>query len=66
VESAKQEVQKILDELPDGASLEEIQYRIYVRQKIRQGLEDIEAGRVLTQDEVEKRMSRWIAVARVA
>ncbi len=58
--NAKEEVRRILDSLPDTASLEEIQYRIYVQQKVARGLEDIEKGRVLKGSEVEKRMSKWL------
>ncbi len=61
METAKQEVQKILDQLPEDATLEEVQYHIYVRQKVEQGLKDLEDGRVLTQAQVEQRLSRWIA-----
>lgn len=57
---AKDDVRKILDNLPDDVSLEEIQYHIYVRQKIAKGLEDIEEGRVIDQDEVERRMAKWL------
>lgn len=53
--SAKEEVRKILDQIPDEASFEVIQYHIYVRQKIERGLKDVEEGRVLTQGEVERR-----------
>jgi predicted transcriptional regulator len=56
----KQAVQTLLDQLPDDASFEDIQYHIYVRQKIERGLEDIDAGRVVSQDEVERRMSKWM------
>jgi predicted transcriptional regulator len=58
--TAKEEVKKILERLPDEASLEDIQYHIYVRQKIARGLDDIEAGRVLSQEDVEERMSKWL------
>lgn len=57
--TAKQEAQKILDALPDDASLEQIQYHLYVVQRIEAGLRDAEAGRILTQDEVERRMAAW-------
>ena len=60
MKSAKKEVRKILDQIPDDASLEDIQYHIYVCQKIERGLQDIDDGRVLSQKQVEKRMSRWI------
>ncbi len=60
MKTAKKEVRKILDQIPDDASLEEIQYHIYVCQKIERGLQDIDDGRVLSREQVEKRMSRWI------
>jgi predicted transcriptional regulator len=59
METAKEEVRRILDSLPDDATLEDIQYRIYVRQAIAVGLRDIDQGRVVSQEEVERRMSRW-------
>jgi len=58
--TAKEEVRKMLDRLPDDSSLEDIQYHIYVREKIEHGLQDVEAGRLLTHDEVERRMSKWL------
>jgi predicted transcriptional regulator len=58
--TAKEEVRKILDKIPDDASLEDIQYHIYVREKIERGFNDIKEGRVLSQEEVEQRMSKWI------
>ncbi|HEX7191346.1 MAG TPA: hypothetical protein VF381_07220 [Thermoanaerobaculia bacterium] len=60
METAKEQVQQILEELPENASLEDIQYHIYVHQKIQQGLDDVEAGRVVPQEEVEKRLSKWL------
>jgi len=58
--TAKEEVRKMLDRLPDNSSLEDIQYHIYVREKVEHGRQDVEAGRVLTQEEVERRMSKWL------
>jgi predicted transcriptional regulator len=57
--TAKDQVRKLLDTIPDNASFEDIQYHIYVRQKIAAGLADVEAGRVMTQDEAERRMAEW-------
>jgi predicted transcriptional regulator len=58
--TAKEEVRRILDKIPDTASLEDIQYHIYVCQKIERGLKDVEEGRLLSQEEVERRMSKWL------
>ncbi|MBM4311601.1 MAG: hypothetical protein FJ119_11750 [Deltaproteobacteria bacterium] len=58
--TAKEEVKKILDHLPDDVGYEDIQYHIYVREKIERGLADVQHGNVISQEEVEKRMSRWL------
>jgi hypothetical protein len=58
--AAKEEVRHILEILPDDASLEDIQYHIYVRQKIEHGLEDEAAGRTLSEEEFDQRMARWL------
>ena len=58
--TAKEEVRKMLDQLPDDASFEDIQYHIYVREKIERGLKDIQEGRMLNQEDVEQRMSKWL------
>jgi hypothetical protein len=43
----------LLDDLSDDVSLEDIQYRITVRSRIERGLSDVEAGRVVVQDEAK-------------
>ena len=58
MEAAKLEVTRLLNQLPDDCSLEDIQYHLYVLQKISHGLKDAEEGRVYSQEEVEKRMAR--------
>jgi predicted transcriptional regulator len=57
---AKEEVRRILNQLPDDSTLEDIQYHIYVRQKIDRGLKDIEAGSIMSVNEFEKKMIKWL------
>ena len=45
--TAKDEVRALLEKLPDDASLNDIQYHIYVRQKIERGLEAIQKGNII-------------------
>ncbi|MCE3242741.1 MAG: hypothetical protein K0Q83_3248 [Deltaproteobacteria bacterium] len=59
MDTAKEEVRRILESLPDDATLEDIEYRFYVRQAIAAGVRDIDQGQIVSQDEVERRMSRW-------
>lgn len=58
--TAKDAVRNLLDRLPDDATLEDIRYQIYVQQRIDEGLEDLEEGRTLSQEDVERRMARWL------
>jgi predicted transcriptional regulator len=58
--TAKQEVRSLLDQIPDDATFEDIQYHIYVREKIERGLNDVEEGRVVSEEEMERRMQKWL------
>ncbi len=51
----KEEVEIILKHLPEDSTLEDMQYGLYVLEKIKRGLADADAGRTLTQKEVERR-----------
>lgn len=57
---AKQEVQQLLNQLPEDVSFDDIQYHIYVRQKIDRGIEDVESGNTISEEEFDKRMGRWL------
>ena len=61
MDAAKDQVKQILDVLPEDASLEDIQYHIYVRQRIEQGLADASAGRVVPHSEVMRRLQKWMS-----
>lgn len=60
MQTVKQEVNQLLDRLPESCTLEDIQYHIYVMQKIERGLLDAKKGNVYTQEEIEKKLSKWI------
>ncbi len=36
-------------------------YDNYVREKIRRGLKDVAEGRVISQEEAERRFERWLS-----
>ena len=58
--SVKQEVTSLLERLPEDCSLEDIQYHLYVLEKVRSGLERADNEGVIKQDEAEARMAKWI------
>ena len=53
--AVKQEAKRLVDELPDDATWDDLMYTIYVRQSIEAGIRDADAGRVLSVDEVRAR-----------
>ena len=57
---AKREAIELIQQLPEDASLEDIQYHLYVREKVERGLRDLKSRRTLSQKEVERRMEKWL------
>lgn len=51
----KDQARRLVDELPEGATWDDLMYRIYVRQTIEAGLKDSEAGRTVDVSEVRAR-----------
>jgi len=58
--NVKQEVEQLLNKLPDDCSVEDIQYHLYVLDKVRRGLEHARLNGALSQQEVEIRLSQWL------
>jgi hypothetical protein len=58
--TVREEAHKLVDQLPDEASWDDLMYQIYVRKKIEAGRQAIAGGRVFTQEEAEKRMAPWL------
>jgi predicted transcriptional regulator len=55
MQTVKQEVGSLLSRMPDDCSYDDIQYHLYVLQKIKKGLIDANEGNLFTQEEMEKR-----------
>lgn len=58
--TAKEEVESLLSKLPDDCSLEDIQYHLYVIEKVHRGLESADTNGTLTQNDVERRLGKWL------
>ena len=60
--TVKEDIESLLERLPDSCTIEDVQYHLYILEKIRRGGESAEAGRVVTQEEVEERFSEWLMI----
>jgi predicted transcriptional regulator len=60
MQTAKQEVEQLLKNLPDDSSYEDIQYHLYVLEKIKRGQASIAQGRGVSHEEARERLSKWL------
>jgi predicted transcriptional regulator len=58
--SIKEEVIKIIEELPESATIEDIMHQLYVRAKIQAGLKELDDGKGIPHDEAMERISKWL------
>jgi len=59
--TAKHDVESLLKKLPDDCSLEDVQYHLYVLEKVRRGLDEARERGTISQEEVEARLKKWLA-----
>ena len=60
MQSVKQNAIKVIEQLPDESTFEDIMEQLLFMQKVEEGLEDIRQGRVISHEDVKKRLSKWL------
>jgi len=53
-------VKDLISHIPSDASIEDIQYYLYVLEKIRRGQADIRDGKCFSDKEAKERLSKWL------
>jgi hypothetical protein len=51
---------KLIQSLPENCTFEDIQYHLYVREKVEVGIQAIEAGKILSEEEADRRITEWL------
>lgn len=54
----KEQAINLIKSLPDDCTLEDIQYPLYVREKVERGIRAIDEGLVVSQEEAEKTLAK--------
>jgi predicted transcriptional regulator len=57
--TAKDTIRELLEQMPDDCSLEDVQYQLYLRQKLERSRLAAAEGRVVSHAEVKERLSKW-------
>jgi len=55
-----QEATVIIEKLPNECSMEEIQYHLYVIDKVHNGFTQIDNGEFLSHEEAKGKLSKWL------
>lgn len=56
----KAEVTSMLKALPDDSSYEDIQYHLYVLEKVQRGLERADTEGVVPHDQAKQQLGKWL------
>lgn len=56
--TAKENLKQLFKTLPDESSFEDIQYHLFIVEKLSRAREQIKSGKTHTQYEVEKRLKK--------
>ena len=55
----KVEAKRLIDQLPDNSTWDDIMYEFYVRQKIEKALDAAKKGKTIPHEEVKKEVENW-------
>lgn len=58
--AVKTQVMNLVQQLPEDATLDDIMAEIYFKAQVDAGLKELDAGKGIPHEEVEKRMSKWL------
>ena len=59
--AVKQEAQEMIQNLPDNCTYEDIQYHLYVVEKIKNGISRAEKGETSSHQDAKQRMAKWLS-----
>ncbi len=59
--NAKEKVVTLLSQLPEDCTLEDVQYHLYVLEKVQKGLSRAENEGTISQEEVENKFKKWLS-----
>ena len=57
----KEEVSSMLDSLPETSTYEDIQYHLYVLEKVKRGLDRAASEGTVSQEEARRRLGKWLS-----
>jgi len=56
----KQQVIQMIQSLPDDVTIDDIMAELYFKLQVDAGLQELDEGKGISHEEIEKRMSKWL------
>ena len=60
MEKVKEKVIQMIRSLPDNVSVDDIMAELYFKLQVDAGLRELDQGKGISHEDVEKRMSKWL------
>jgi len=57
----RQELLRLVEDLPEQVEIEEVLYRLYLREKLEAAENDVREGRILSHEDVVAETARWFS-----
>ena len=58
--TTKEKLIKVVQDLPDDASIEEVMERLLLVAKVEKGLQQADNGQTVSHEDIKEKMSKWL------
>ncbi|MCT2536523.1 hypothetical protein NC661_03310 [Aquibacillus koreensis] len=58
--STKEEVIKLIRDLPESVTLDDIMQELYIRKKIEKGIKELDAQKYVSHEVVKEKLGKWL------
>ena len=60
---AKRIALRVIEQMPEDASLEDLMYELYFRQRVDRGLRELQKNKIVSHEDVKRSVARWLRSA---
>ncbi|WP_249870644.1 hypothetical protein [Oceanobacillus saliphilus] len=58
--NTKEEVLKLIEDLPENVTIDDIMKELYVKSKIDKGIQELNSGKVVSHEKVKEKLGKWL------
>jgi predicted transcriptional regulator len=60
VAGLKEQVIRMVEDLPEDATIDDVMAELYFKLQVDAGLKELDEGKGIPHEEIEKRMAKWL------